>query len=199
MSTTRLRSARCDRACARRRSGGAGRDRRGSSAAQSSRAHRAQRLARRFLARAAGRGADAAGPHRPTVRCAPRTSRGLFDGRLSARASRIALAFGPADEIPYLKKQERLTFARVGITDPLSLDDYRAHGGYARLAGGAGDGAGADIVQAVTDSGLRGRGGAAFPTGIKWKTVLDAPGGARRSTSSATPTRATRARSPIAC
>jgi len=87
---------------------------------------------------------------------------------------RHALLRGPVDEIPYLRKQERLTFARVGITDPLSLEDYAAHGGWQGLrAALAMDGASA--VKQVTDSGLRGRGGAAFPAGIKWKTVLDTP------------------------
>ncbi|HEX7951609.1 MAG TPA: NADH-quinone oxidoreductase subunit NuoF, partial [Burkholderiales bacterium] len=85
-----------------------------------------------------------------------------------------ALYLGPTGEIPYLKKQERLTFARVGITDPLSLPDYAAHGGWQGLrAALALDGATA--VKQLTDSGLRGRGGAAFPAGIKWKTVLDTP------------------------
>ncbi len=82
------------------------------------------------------------------------------------------LSLGITEQIPYLKKQERLTFARVGITDPLSLDDYLAHDGYRGLNQAlAMDGA--LIVDAVTQSGLRGRGGAAFPTGIKWKTVLN--------------------------
>jgi formate dehydrogenase iron-sulfur subunit len=85
------------------------------------------------------------------------------------------LRLGPTEEIPYLKRQERLTFARAGITDPLSLDDYLAHGGYAGLRKALSL-APADIVKAVTDSGLRGRGGAAFPAGIKWQTVLKAEG-----------------------
>jgi len=83
-----------------------------------------------------------------------------------------ALDLGLTDELPYLKQQERLTCARVGITDPVSLDDYLAHGGYRGLRRAL-TMSGAEIVQEVTDSGLRGRGGAAFPTGIKWKTVLD--------------------------
>jgi formate dehydrogenase iron-sulfur subunit len=85
-----------------------------------------------------------------------------------------ALRLGPSDEIPYLRTQERLTFARVGITDPVSLEDYLVHGGYRGLANALAMSP-AQIVQVVTDSGLRGRGGAAFPTGIKWKTVLDQP------------------------
>ncbi|MFA6178638.1 MAG: NADH-quinone oxidoreductase subunit NuoF [Candidatus Methylopumilus sp.] len=82
------------------------------------------------------------------------------------------LFLGLTDELPWLKKQERLTFARVGITDPISVDDYIAHDGYLGLKNALNI-TGAGIVQQVTDSGLRGRGGAAFPTGIKWKTVLD--------------------------
>ena len=84
-----------------------------------------------------------------------------------------ALALGPTESIAYLKSQQRLTFARVGIIDPRSLDDYLAHGGYRGLEAALRM-SGADIVQTVTDSGLRGRGGAAFPTGVKWKTCLDA-------------------------
>ncbi|BBL76115.1 formate dehydrogenase beta subunit [Methylomagnum ishizawai] len=86
------------------------------------------------------------------------------------------LCQGPTDEIPYLKQQERLTFARVGITDPVSLDDYLAHEGYRGLRRAL-DMAPAAIVDEVAQSGLRGRGGAAFPTGIKWRTVLNTPAG----------------------
>jgi formate dehydrogenase iron-sulfur subunit len=84
------------------------------------------------------------------------------------------LRVGPVETIPYFGTQERLTFARVGITDPVNLDDYLANDGYKGLRRALDMGQAA-IVQEVTDSGLRGRGGAAFPTGIKWKTVLDAP------------------------
>jgi formate dehydrogenase iron-sulfur subunit len=84
-----------------------------------------------------------------------------------------ALCLGPTEEVPYLKQQERLTFARCGIVDPLSLTDYIAHGGYRGLQRALSM-APEDIVTAVTNSGLRGRGGAGFPTGIKWKTVLGA-------------------------
>jgi formate dehydrogenase iron-sulfur subunit len=83
-----------------------------------------------------------------------------------------ALALGLTEEIAWLKQQERLTFARVGIADPVSLEDYIAHGGYRGLQNALAL-SGAEVVKQVTDSGLRGRGGAAFPTGIKWKTVLD--------------------------
>ncbi|SFH50981.1 formate dehydrogenase beta subunit [Modicisalibacter xianhensis] len=85
------------------------------------------------------------------------------------------LAQGLTEEIPYLKAQQRLTFRRVGITDPLSLDDYRAYEGYRGLTQAL-EMTPAEIVAAVTESGLRGRGGAAFPTGIKWNTVLEAVG-----------------------
>ena len=95
----------------------------------------------------------------------------LFDADF-LNGGRHALCLGPTEKIPFLQKQERLTFARVGITDPLSLADYAAHDGWKGLqAALAMDGATA--VKQVNDSGLRGRGGAAFPAGIKWKTVLD--------------------------
>lgn len=83
------------------------------------------------------------------------------------------LCQGFTEDIPYLRRQERLTFARVGITDPLSILDYAAHGGLAGLERALTMTA-AQIVEAVTASGLRGRGGAAFPTGVKWNTVLNA-------------------------
>ena len=96
---------------------------------------------------------------------------GLFDIAFAADA-RHPKALGPVAEIPWLKRQQRQCFSRNGITDPLALDDYRAHGGW-RGAENALRMTGAAIVHAVTDSGLRGRGGAAFSCGIKWKTVLD--------------------------
>src|SRR3984957_17353271 len=92
---------------------------------------------------------------------------GFLDGKTHA------LCLGPTEEIPYLKQQERLTFARCGIVDPLSLPDYIAHGGYRGLQRALSM-TPEEIVAEVTNSGLRGRGGAGFPTGIKWKTVLGA-------------------------
>jgi formate dehydrogenase iron-sulfur subunit len=97
----------------------------------------------------------------------------LFDSDfLSGREHRLHL--GIADEIPWLKSQNRLTFARVGVTDPVSLDDFIAHGGYRGLRRAL-EMTPEDVIAEVTKSGLRGRGGAGFPTGIKWKTAADAP------------------------
>lgn len=99
----------------------------------------------------------------------------LFDGGFLVGGSH-ALALGPTEEIPYLKNQERLTFARVGVIDPFDLSAYEAHGGLAGLrAALAMDGA--SVCETVLKSGLRGRGGAGFPAGIKWKTVHDQPSG----------------------
>lgn len=94
---------------------------------------------------------------------------GLFDGQPGH-----PLYLGSIEEHPYLKRQQRLTFSRIGITDPLCLDDYIAHGGFVGLKKAAALTA-QGIVDQVKTSGLRGRGGAAFPAGIKWQTVLDEP------------------------
>jgi formate dehydrogenase iron-sulfur subunit len=96
----------------------------------------------------------------------------LFDGGFLSGKTH-PLFQGVPEDIPYLKNQERLTFIRMGVIDPLSLDDYEAHQGYAGLRKALQMPA-TDIVQAVLDSGLRGRGGAGFPAGIKWKTVMQA-------------------------
>jgi formate dehydrogenase iron-sulfur subunit len=87
-----------------------------------------------------------------------------------------ALSHGPSEDIPYLKRQTRLTFARMGVTDPLSLEDYRARDGFKGLERAL-DMKAEDIVDALDTGGLRGRGGAGFPTGIKWRTVMNAGGG----------------------
>lgn len=98
----------------------------------------------------------------------------LFEaGFLSGASHRLGL--GVTSEIPWLKQQERLTFARVGLIDPLSLAEYEANGGLAGLRKAV-QMQPEEIVAAVTESGLRGRGGAAFPAGIKWQTVLNAAG-----------------------
>jgi formate dehydrogenase iron-sulfur subunit len=97
----------------------------------------------------------------------------LFDANfLDGREHRLRL--GVAEEIPWLKSQTRLTFARAGVTDPVSLDDFIENGGYRGLKRAIELGAD-NVVAEVTKSGLRGRGGAGFPTGIKWKTAADAP------------------------
>ena len=93
-------------------------------------------------------------------------------------------ALGPTEEIPWFKGQQRLTFARVGIVDPSSVADYVRHGGYEGLTRALALEPAA-IVQMITASGLRGRGGAAFPTGIKWKTVLDQAAGQKYVTCNA--------------
>ncbi len=95
---------------------------------------------------------------------------GLF-GDLSAHPKAVGLV----EELSWMKGQTRLTFGRVGVIDPLSLEDYVANGGLAGLERAA-KMTKAEIVAEVTESGLRGRGGAGFPTGIKWKTVSEAPG-----------------------
>ncbi|HSY46285.1 MAG TPA: NADH-ubiquinone oxidoreductase-F iron-sulfur binding region domain-containing protein [Steroidobacteraceae bacterium] len=97
--------------------------------------------------------------------------RALFDADF-LHGGAHALRLGPTEAIPWFKGQQRLTCERVGIVDPASVEDYVAHGGYQGLKRALSL-EGAAIVQAITASGLRGRGGAAFPTGIKWKTVLD--------------------------
>jgi len=94
---------------------------------------------------------------------------GLFDG------GDHRLKLGPTEEIDWLKNQDRWTFRRCGLIDPLSLDDYEANGGFAGLRTAFDKGT-AYVLEQVKASGLRGRGGAGFPTGIKWQTVADASG-----------------------
>jgi formate dehydrogenase iron-sulfur subunit len=85
-----------------------------------------------------------------------------------------ASAIGPVEALPFLARQTRLTFARCGITDPQSLDEYRAHGGLKGLEQAIRLGPVATVAEVVA-SGLRGRGGAGFPAGLKWRTVLETP------------------------
>src|SRR5215469_6348521 len=92
---------------------------------------------------------------------------GFLDGKPHARR------LGRPGDLPYLKRQQRFTFARCGIVDRLSVADYRAHGGYKGLERAL-TLEPAAIVEEVTRSGLRGRGGAGFPTGIKWRTTAQA-------------------------
>jgi formate dehydrogenase iron-sulfur subunit len=115
---------------------------------------------------ATGVGRVAYGPVKPS------DVKSLFDaGFLAGGAHRLSL--GKPEELPFFARQTRLTFARNGLTDPLSLADYEAHGGLTGLRKALAM-TPADIVKTVTDSGLRGRGGAGFPTGIKWNTVMGA-------------------------
>ncbi len=95
---------------------------------------------------------------------------GLFDGADNA------LSQGLTEQIGWLRDQHRLTFARVGVIDPLSLDDYQAHGGLVGLRSAL-DLPPAQVTEEVITSGLRGRGGAGFPAGIKWQTVMNAEAG----------------------
>ncbi len=82
-------------------------------------------------------------------------------------------SLGLTEEHEWLRDQKRVTFARVGVIDPLSARDYEAHGGMRGLRNALAK-TPDEVVQEVIDSGLRGRGGAGFPAGIKWKTVLGA-------------------------
>jgi formate dehydrogenase iron-sulfur subunit len=91
---------------------------------------------------------------------------GMLDGTNSNN-------LGLVEELPWMRRQQRLTFARVGVVDPRSAADYEAHGGGAGLRAALAM-TPADVVEEVVASGLRGRGGAGFPTGIKWRTVLGA-------------------------
>ncbi|MEP6505323.1 MAG: NADH-ubiquinone oxidoreductase-F iron-sulfur binding region domain-containing protein [Betaproteobacteria bacterium] len=107
-------------------------------------------------------------------------SRGALDASTALVGEPEALLAQPlrerlADALPYFARQQRITFARVGLTDPLSLDDYATHGGWAGLDRALAMAPSA-VVGEVIESGLRGRGGAAFPAGIKWKTVAAAEG-----------------------
>ncbi|MFV3076028.1 formate dehydrogenase beta subunit [Niveispirillum fermenti] len=84
------------------------------------------------------------------------------------------LCLGRTEDIPWLARQNRLTFARCGIIDPLSVEDYRAHGGFKGIARALELGP-SNTIEEVVRSGLRGRGGAGFPTGVKWRTVAASP------------------------
>jgi formate dehydrogenase iron-sulfur subunit len=99
---------------------------------------------------------------------------GLFDAGF-LRGGDHALGLGPISDHAWLKRQTRITFARCGVVEPGSLEDYRAKGGLAGLARAFEIGAEA-VVEEISSSGLRGRGGAGFPVGTKWRTVRDATG-----------------------
>lgn len=97
----------------------------------------------------------------------PGDAKDILNGKLKKKS------IGVVDEYDWLKKQQRVTFARVGVVDPISVSDYEAHGGLVGLRKALAM-TSEQIVEEVTQSGLRGRGGAGFPAGIKWKTVLGA-------------------------
>ncbi|HET7210657.1 MAG TPA: formate dehydrogenase, partial [Methyloceanibacter sp.] len=98
---------------------------------------------------------------------------GLIDaGMLDGKSHRLGI--GAVEDFPWLKSQTRLTFKNCGIIDPRSLEDYKAHGGYEGLNKAIAAGPKATVEEVIT-SGLRGRGGAGFPTGIKWRTVAETP------------------------
>jgi formate dehydrogenase iron-sulfur subunit len=98
---------------------------------------------------------------------------GMFEAGFPGPADH-ALALGAIDSIDWLASQQRLTFLRAGWIDPVSVDDYCSMRGFRGLDRALKMSA-QEIVDEVKESGLRGRGGAAFPTGIKWQTVLDTP------------------------
>ena len=100
----------------------------------------------------------------------PRDMAGLFDANFLSGGDH-PLRIGRMEDVPYLARQQRLVFSRCGVVDPVSVADYRAHGGFKGLERALARTA-LEIVDEVKLSGLRGRGGAGFPTGIKWDTVL---------------------------
>ena len=102
----------------------------------------------------------------------PQDVQSLFDADF-LHGGAHPLSLGKTDEIEWLSSQDRVTFARVGIIDPLSLDAYCAHGGLVGLRKAL-ELTSEGLIDEVTDSGLRGRGGAAFPAGIKWRTAAQA-------------------------
>jgi len=84
-----------------------------------------------------------------------------------------ATCLGKVEDLPWMKVQRRVIFERCGLIDPLDLDAFEASGGLDGLRSALGK-TPSDIVETVTRSGLRGRGGAGFPAGIKWKTASEA-------------------------
>ncbi|WP_432944871.1 formate dehydrogenase beta subunit [Kribbella sp. CA-253562] len=97
-------------------------------------------------------------------------------GMLSGSARTEPAYLGLTEELPWMRKQQRLTFARVGVVDPRSVHDFTEHEGFQGLRRAL-TMKPAEVVEEVVESGLRGRGGAGFPTGIKWRTVLGAESG----------------------
>ena len=133
----------------------------------------------------------------PMGRSTPSDVAGLFDAGF-LQGGRACAAPRPTEEIPYLKNQERLTFARCGIIDPLSLDDYVAHGGFAGLPTALAMEPARDRRRQVTESGPARPRRRRLPDRHQVEDGAEAPR-PTRNTSSATPTRATAAPSPTAC
>ena len=98
-----------------------------------------------------------------------------IDDHLAGESIDHPLYLGEVEKIDYLAKQQRLTFKRAGVGDPICLSQYQGLSGFKGLAKAISM-TGQEIVDEIKNSGLRGRGGAAFPAGIKWQTVLDTPG-----------------------
>jgi len=99
---------------------------------------------------------------------------GMFAGDF-VNGGEHARRLGPIMEVSYLIKQSRWSFWRCGLINPLSIEDFERHQGFKALQKAFADGA-ESVLETVTASGLRGRGGAGFPTGIKWRTVANTPG-----------------------
>ncbi|MFI6034404.1 NADH-ubiquinone oxidoreductase-F iron-sulfur binding region domain-containing protein [Streptomyces sp. NPDC051315] len=107
-----------------------------------------------------------------TAVSAPATVR---EAVLAATAPDSAPEEPPAvSAVPQAGDDGLVLLRRVGVVDPASLDDYRAHGGYTALRRAFALGP-AGVIREVTDSGLLGRGGAAFPTGRKWQATASQP------------------------
>ncbi|MET7282315.1 NADH-ubiquinone oxidoreductase-F iron-sulfur binding region domain-containing protein [Kribbella sp. NPDC005582] len=104
---------------------------------------------------------------------APEDVDGLVAGGMLDGSRELEACLGAVEALPWMRQQQRLTFARVGVTDPLSVGDYTSYGGLRGLRQALAM-TPAEVVETVVESGLRGRGGAGFPTGIKWRTVLGA-------------------------
>jgi len=95
-------------------------------------------------------------------------------GMLSGKAIRPFFK-GPVEKIPFLSRQTRITFKRCGVIDPGSLDACLEAGAYRALRKALFERTPQQVIEEVKTSGLRGRGGAAFPTGLKWQTAKDFP------------------------
>lgn len=88
------------------------------------------------------------------------------------------LALEPA--LPFFNRQTKISLENSGVIDPERIEEYIAQGGYAALAQVLNELTPAQVVEQVTRSGLRGRGGAGYPTGLKWSTVVKAQGAQTR-------------------